>query len=128
MATLNFRTSWLGRFLCSGLEFQIEHHLFPSASHVHLRRMSPLVRAFCEEHGLPHRTLGWGEAVWKSYLVFLRPKPVLRKLPTAESLRGSRDVSTGPHYAAETAACASDVADETYARPAGPLHSSMPPA
>jgi linoleoyl-CoA desaturase len=80
MTALNFRTSWLGHFLCSGLEYQIEHHLFPTISHVHLPAVSRHVRAFCEANGLPYRTLGWGEAIWKSYLVFLRPKPVLRDL------------------------------------------------
>jgi fatty acid desaturase len=128
MATLNFRTSWLGHFLCSGLEFQIEHHLFPSVSHVHLRRMSPLVRAFCEEHGLPHRTLGWAEAVWKSYLVFLRPKPVQLTLPTPRSLGGPRGAFHGARRAAKAKAPANDDAGEACSRPEGPLHSSMPPA
>lgn len=92
-ASLNFRTGWLGRLLCSGLEYQIEHHLFPSISHVHYPKLSARVRAFCEAHGLPYRTLGWGEAIWKSYLVFLRPKPVLRALPVprARALRPTAD-------------------------------------
>lgn len=76
-ATVNFRTGPLGRWLCSGLQYQIEHHLFPGISHVHFREMSPLVRAFCQRNGLPYRTLGWGEAVWKSYRVFLHPKQVV---------------------------------------------------
>lgn len=76
VATVNFRTGWFGSLLCSGLEFQLEHHLFPSLSHVHLRRASPLIKAFCARHGLPHRTLSWRRAVWECYLVFFRPKPV----------------------------------------------------
>ena len=35
-----------------------------------------MVEAFCRRHGYPYRTLGWGEALWKSYLTFWRPKPV----------------------------------------------------
>lgn len=76
VSTVNFRTGLFGRWLCSGLEHQIEHHLFPGISHVHLRKMSPLVRALCQRNGLPYRTLGWGEAIWKSYRVFLYPKRV----------------------------------------------------
>lgn len=74
--TVNFRTGPVGRLLCSGLEYQIEHHLFPTLSHVHYREVAPLVRDLCERHGLPYRTLGWGEAIWKSYRVFFVPKPV----------------------------------------------------
>ncbi len=87
--TLNFRTGFFGRFMCSGLEYQIEHHFFPSVSHVHLRAMQPMVQAWCEEHGIPYRRLGWGEAIWKSWLTFVNPKPVvhdveaLRELPPA---------------------------------------------
>lgn len=75
-STVNFRTGPVGRLLCAGLEYQVEHHLFPGLSHVHYRALSPLVREFCRRNALPYRTLGWGEAVWKSFLVFVRPKPV----------------------------------------------------
>jgi fatty acid desaturase len=75
-ATVNFRTGVIGRFLCSGLEFQIEHHLFPGVSHVYYPRMSSLVQEFCERHGYPYRTLGWREAIWKSFSVFRTPKKV----------------------------------------------------
>ena len=40
--------------LCGGINFQIEHHLFPGMSHVHLQRISPLVQRTCEEFGLPY--------------------------------------------------------------------------
>jgi fatty acid desaturase len=36
------------------LNYQIEHHLFPSMPRPHLRRAQPLVRAFCEQHRLPY--------------------------------------------------------------------------
>lgn len=35
-----------------GLNFQIEHHLFPSMPSVNLRRARPVVRAFCAERGV----------------------------------------------------------------------------
>jgi fatty acid desaturase len=38
-----------------GLDFQIEHHLFPQISHFRLRRVAPIVQAFALEHGLPYR-------------------------------------------------------------------------
>jgi fatty acid desaturase len=78
--TLNFRTGFIGRFVCSGLEYQIEHHFFPSVSYVHLRAMQPMVQAWCEDNGIPYRRLGWGEAICKSWLSFVAPKRVVEDI------------------------------------------------
>ncbi|HEY8730067.1 MAG TPA: acyl-CoA desaturase [Acidothermaceae bacterium] len=40
--------------LLGGLNWQIEHHLFPSMPRPNLRRAVPIVREFCENHGLPY--------------------------------------------------------------------------
>jgi fatty acid desaturase len=80
VTTVNFRTGPFGRWLCSGLEYQLEHHLFPSVSQIHLRTLSPKVREICLRHGLPHRTLGWGQAVFASWRVFFEPKIVVSDL------------------------------------------------
>jgi linoleoyl-CoA desaturase len=87
-SSLNFRTGAVGRFVCSGLEFQIEHHLFPKLSHVYYPRVARHVEAFCRQNGYPYRTLGWGEAIWKSFMVFRTPKGVEREpvLPDGDSL------------------------------------------
>ena len=85
--TLNFRTGLLGRFICSGLEYQIEHHLFPRVSHVYYPKMSGLVEDFCRKNGYPYRTLSWGQAVWKSLNVFRTPKVVQPSLQRTEAKR-----------------------------------------
>jgi len=41
-------------FLLGGLNYQIEHHLFPNMPRPNLRRAQPLVRAFCQQHNLPY--------------------------------------------------------------------------
>lgn len=41
-------------WLLGGLNFQIEHHLYPRISHVHYRALSPLVRQTCVEFGVPY--------------------------------------------------------------------------
>ena len=41
-------------FALGGLNYQIEHHLFPSMPRPSLRRAQPLVAAFCAERGLPY--------------------------------------------------------------------------
>jgi fatty acid desaturase len=37
-----------------GLNYQIEHHLFPSMPSRNLRRCQPLVKDFCAAHGIPY--------------------------------------------------------------------------
>ncbi|MGZ4593937.1 MAG: fatty acid desaturase family protein [Actinomycetes bacterium] len=41
-----------------GLNYQIEHHLFPSLPRPSLRRVQPLVREFCAEKGVPYVECG----------------------------------------------------------------------
>jgi fatty acid desaturase len=41
-------------WLLGGLNYQIEHHLFPTMPRPNLRRAQPLVRAFCHQHGLAY--------------------------------------------------------------------------
>jgi fatty acid desaturase len=41
-------------FALGGLNYQIEHHLFPNMPRPNLRHAQPLVRAFCAHHGLPY--------------------------------------------------------------------------
>lgn len=55
MTTANFsRRSRVANWICGGLNYQIEHHLFPKISHVHFRDISKIVKATCEEYNLPY--------------------------------------------------------------------------
>jgi linoleoyl-CoA desaturase len=45
--------------LCGGLDYQIEHHLFPRLPPNRLREIRPRVRAICEEHGVVYRSASW---------------------------------------------------------------------
>jgi fatty acid desaturase len=36
------------------VNFQIEHHLFPTLSHVHYATVQPIVRQACAEWGIPY--------------------------------------------------------------------------
>jgi fatty acid desaturase len=45
-------------FALGGLNYQIEHHLFPSMPRPSLRRAQPVVRAFCAERGIPYAQTG----------------------------------------------------------------------
>ena len=51
--TANFATrNPIVTWFCGGLNFQIEHHLFPKVSHVHYPRISKIVKETCQEYGL----------------------------------------------------------------------------
>lgn len=49
-ATENKLISWL----VGGLNFQIEHHLFPKISHVHYPALSKIIKETCREYGIPY--------------------------------------------------------------------------
>jgi linoleoyl-CoA desaturase len=53
--TVDFaRGSRVVTWLLGGLNFQIEHHLFPRISHVHYPAISGLVETTCREFGIPY--------------------------------------------------------------------------
>jgi len=48
--------------LLGGLNFQIEHHLFPSMSRPNLRKVAPMVRAHCESLGINYHETSLGRS------------------------------------------------------------------
>ena len=58
LTSRNVRGSILVDFLMGGLDYQIEHHLFPSMPRPNLKRAQPIVRAYCAEHGVPYAEVG----------------------------------------------------------------------
>ena len=50
----NVRGNWLIDFALGGLNYQIEHHLFPSMPRPNLRRSREIVREFCQRHSLTY--------------------------------------------------------------------------
>ncbi|MDH5366808.1 MAG: acyl-CoA desaturase [Cyclobacteriaceae bacterium] len=55
MTTANFApTNRLLSWYVGGLNYQIEHHLFPNMSHVHHRQVSKIVKSTAEEFGVPY--------------------------------------------------------------------------
>lgn len=53
--TANFSNkSWLATFLCGGLNYQIEHHLFPNICHVHYPAISSIVRQKAKKYNVPY--------------------------------------------------------------------------
>jgi fatty acid desaturase len=54
LTSRNVAGSRLVDLVLGGLNYQIEHHLFPNMPRPNLRRAQPLIRAFCQHHGLPY--------------------------------------------------------------------------
>ena len=73
-------TDWM----MGGLNYQIEHHLFPSMPRANLRFAQPIVRAYCERIGMPYVSTGLIE----SYRLGLR-----HMHEVGEELRGDLKVS-----------------------------------
>jgi fatty acid desaturase len=50
----NVRPNQLTDFWYGGLNYQIEHHIFPSMPRQNFKRARPIVRQFCTERGIPY--------------------------------------------------------------------------
>jgi fatty acid desaturase len=54
LTSRNVRGGWLTDTALGGLNYQIEHHLFPSMPRPNLRQAQALIKEFCHQHGLPY--------------------------------------------------------------------------
>ena len=63
--TANFaRSNKLVSWCVGGLNYQVEHHLFPRMSHIHYPAISEIVKANCEKYDLPYNEYTtFGDAV-----------------------------------------------------------------
>jgi fatty acid desaturase len=64
----NIRGSRLLDTVMGGLNYQIEHHLFPSMPRPHLRAASPMIAAYCRDRGVAYTETG----LWESYGIVVR--------------------------------------------------------
>jgi len=84
--TANFaRNSKLLSWYIGGLNFQVEHHLFPGISHVHYPAISNIVESTAKEFGVPYlENRTFGEAM-KSHIQTLK---AFGKLPNLDEVMG----------------------------------------
>jgi len=66
LTTTNFaNNSRAFSWYVGGLNFQVEHHLFPNICHVHYRNISPIVKQTAEEFGIPYKAQPtFAHALW----------------------------------------------------------------
>ena len=86
LTSRNVHGGWLTDLALGGLNYQIEHHLFPSMPRPNLRRSQPLVRAFCQEQGLPYCQTSLAD----SYAQALRHLNAVGRPPSADRRRHGR--------------------------------------
>lgn len=82
--TTNFRTGIIGKYILGGVQYQIEHHLFPNCHHSHYPKINKLLTKFCQDNDIPYNELGWLEGIWKSYEIFYKPKKVYNTVSGAQ--------------------------------------------
>lgn len=71
--TANFASkSKLASFLCGGLNFQVEHHLFPKICHIHYRKISRIVKETAFEYNLPYNENKTFFSALRSHYFFLK--------------------------------------------------------
>ncbi|MFI6256978.1 fatty acid desaturase family protein [Micromonospora zamorensis] len=71
LTSRNVRGGRLLDALLGGLNYQIEHHLFPSMPRPNLRQAQPLIRRFCTEHGVAYHETTLIQS-WSQGLTHLR--------------------------------------------------------
>lgn len=67
-ATRNKLVSWL----VGGLNFQVEHHLFPKISHVHYPAISRIIKRACQEYGIQYIEYPRVRVAIASHVAYLR--------------------------------------------------------
>jgi fatty acid desaturase/predicted heme/steroid binding protein len=50
--TRNVTSNWFSDWFCGGLQYQVEHHLFPSLPRHNLGKVHKMVEQFCKEQGV----------------------------------------------------------------------------
>lgn len=53
--TSNFaRKGYLFSWYVGGLNYQVEHHLFPNICHIHYKKLAPIIEATAKEFNVPY--------------------------------------------------------------------------
>jgi len=61
--TRNLELPKIISFFFIGLDYQVEHHLFPKIPHRHLPKAAAITRAWCDKHGVVYHTLPYLDAL-----------------------------------------------------------------
>jgi linoleoyl-CoA desaturase len=59
-------------YLFGGINYQIEHHLFPNMCHIHYPTISPIIKKFCKENNIPYSHQKSMYETYKSFLIMMK--------------------------------------------------------
>ena len=80
LTTANFaRKNSILNWYAGGLNFQVEHHLFPTICHIHYEALAPIVKETAEEFGLPYNEFETFSEAIKSHYDMLKRLSVNEK-------------------------------------------------
>ena len=74
-ATRNIYPSWLVFHMTGGLNFQIEHHLFPRMPRIHYWLAQPAVKKMCQQYSLEYYETTFIQSVKEIYLALKKARP-----------------------------------------------------
>jgi len=80
-----FFTTWL----MGGLNYQIEHHMFPSLPRHNFHLIGPLVKTLCEKHGVRYHQTSFGVGLGEVMARLERVSKVARGMGSAKSVPSS---------------------------------------
>lgn len=67
--TRGVATTWLTEYFFGGMQYQLEHHLFPTMPRYYYPSFRPLVTKFAKDHGLQHHISSVPEILYLNYKV-----------------------------------------------------------
>ena len=110
LTSRNVRGGRLTDFALGGLNYQIEHHLFPSMPRPGLRRAQALIEAFCRQRGLPYSqaslTGSYAQALRHLNAVGRPARPATTTSPAAREPAASLPAASGPPASGPALPCA----------------------
>jgi linoleoyl-CoA desaturase len=64
--------SSVANWMLGGLNFQVIHHLFPNVSHVHYRKLQPIIQRVSKKHGITYNSYPTFPEAVRSHVLYLK--------------------------------------------------------
>jgi fatty acid desaturase len=65
ITTINIKTSWYDDWFHGGLQYQLDHHLFPRIPRHNLKKIQPYIEQFCNKHNIKYNIMSFSKAIFK---------------------------------------------------------------
>lgn len=85
LTSRNIRGGRLTDMVMGGLNYQIEHHLFPRMPSPNLRKVQPIVRDYCHDHGVAYNETGLIDSYRQTLVSLHRAGAPIRRRPAANA-------------------------------------------